>query len=362
MRLWRFVALSLALASAAAADEPADETEKAYASVAESARIYVPAKPVEKEKPKYPRLELSKGYEAWIYMSYCIDETGVPQNISIEDSVGDKSFERQAMEMVEDWRFEPARVDGQPSWQSNNQTYVYFAIDQEERGADPSFIWNFKKVSRLIDADKLDEADALFEKLFSSKKLSLYEYSKLWAQRAKYELKKGDLYKLDLALHRASASKGKWIDAASYQELLALRVRVEVKLEKYAEAISTYKRLRKVAGGESPAVIQLRPFVERVHAAVDGDAILKTSAEIRRKGECFSCNDSYVFRPARRLISFSDIDGELTSIEMRCKHKYFESDISDLVQWQIPGSWGSCRVEIRGEPGTTFNILTHPDA
>jgi hypothetical protein len=59
---------------------------------------------------------------------------------------------------------------------------------------------------------------------------SLYELSKLWAQRVRYETISGDMYMLDMALHRATASKGQWIEKKSYIRLLELRVRAELKI------------------------------------------------------------------------------------------------------------------------------------
>lgn len=361
MRIWIALLVCISLPAMASGDEHLEEAEDASASITESARTYVPAKAIEKKAPRYPGSELRRYREAWVQLSYCIDESGVPQNVSVVDSVGDRNFERQAMSTIEDWRFEPAVVDGQPSWQSNNNQLVYFALEGQDLGADRDFIRSYKKIGKLLTANELDEADILFERLFSSDDLSLYESSKLWVQRAKYELNRGDLYMADLALRRASASKGKWIEAASYQQLLSLRVRVEAKLGQYADAISAYGRLKKTAGEDDPAVLELQPLMDKVQAMVDGDAVLKTSAEIRKKGECYGCNDSYIFKPARPQFSFSDVVGELASIKMRCKHKYYESKISDLVEWQIPETWGGCLIEIYGVPGTTFNILMYPN-
>ncbi len=362
MRVWGTLLVCLSLPSLASEDERLEEAEEAAATVTESVTITVPAKPIGNKPPKYPAAALRRGYEAWIYLSYCIDESGVPQNISVLDSTGDSVFERHAASMLEDWRFEPALVDGKPTWQSNNQQYVYFAIESDQLGADRGFIRSYRKFRKLIDEDKLEEADTLFQKLYSSKELSLYESSKLWAQRVRYELKKGDLYMVDLALHRATASKGQWIEAESYLSLLALRVRVEVKLEKYSAAISAYRLLQEEVGEEHPIVVELQPLMEQVRAVVEGDRIIKASAEIRRKGECFSCDDSYSFDPVRPLFGFTDIEGQLTSIRMRCDHHYYESDISDLVEWHIPETWGDCSVEIYGKPGTTFSVLLFPDA
>src|SRR5690606_28472189 len=117
------------------------------------------AKVIKREAPDYPRGELMKGKEAWVHVTYCIDESGETRNISILDSVGGPRFEKAAIEAVEQWQFEPALMGGEPSWQSRNQAYISFAISQSDRGADSKFVWHFKKLGKLIEEEKLEEAD-----------------------------------------------------------------------------------------------------------------------------------------------------------------------------------------------------------
>ena len=362
MRFATLVILGLALGTPAAAEESIAEAEAAAASVTETARLYVPAKPVERAAPRYPRNALNSGREAWIYVGYCIDESGHPQNISVLDASGDARFERAAIETIKEWRFEPARVDGKPSWQSRNQQYITFAIEAEERGATRRFIAQYKKLHKLIEEDRLEEADKVFNGLLASDKLNLYELGRLWEQRVRYELKSGDLLKLDLALRRASASRGEWIEPETYQNLLAIRVKVQAQMGHYPASRSSFYELVESAGDDSPLVQDLVPLMERVAEAVDSGAPLEVHGEVRKKGGCHGCDDSYVFTPEHRTLAFRNIDGRLDSIEMRCDHRHFTSEISDLVEWNIPDDWGKCSIQIRGEPGTTFDVLMMPDA
>ena len=71
-------------------------------------------------------------------------------------------------------------------------------------------------------------------------------------------------------------------------------------------------------------------------------------------------DDSWHFRPVRRRLTLANVQGQLNSIEMRCDHKRFTSEVSDAVEWHMPESWGSCRVHIFGEPGTRFDVYELP--
>jgi TonB family protein len=73
-----------------------------------SAMTAVLARTIKQTPPKYPHTELMKGKEAWVHVTYCIDESGETQNISILDSVGGPEFEQAAIDAVDQWEFEPA--------------------------------------------------------------------------------------------------------------------------------------------------------------------------------------------------------------------------------------------------------------
>lgn len=346
----------LIMLQAQVASEPVD----AVAAVSDSGQLTVPAKVISRKAPRYPGHELRAGRQAWVHVAYCIDETGKPQNISVLDSVGTQRFERAALDSVENWQFEPALVDGVPTWQSRNEVYIMFALEDGNDGARPSFVRKFKKISGLITDENYDEAEALFDELHGSDKLSLYELTKLWAQRVRIEAARGDFIRLRMALQRATASDGEWIDERSYIQLMTLLVKVEVAMGRYAESLYSFRNLVEAAGEDHEAVQGLSPAMAEVRALADSDQAFSIAAEIRSSADCLLCNDSWHFRPMRRRISLANVDGRLDSIDMRCDHKRFTSDVSDQVEWQIPESWGTCRIHIYGESGTRFDVVELP--
>lgn len=360
MRTWIAFLVSLSLPTLASEDELLNELEEAAAAVVDSAEFFIPAEPIEKPTPRYPGLSLRRGHEAWVHVTYCIDESGTPQNVSVAASDGDDLFERQAVRTIQKWRFEPALVNGEPSWQSRNNQVIIFALTSAQKGADRDFIRSYKKIKELIAHDDLEAADKIFQKLFDDDDLSLYEIAKVWVLRARYESLKGDPYLVDMALHRASVSGGQFIEEESYQAILAMRVKTELLLGKYSEAIQAYESLKERAGEETASVVKLEPVMSELYAAINNQSTLSTAAEIRRKGECYECNDSFVFSLVHRDFTFSDIVGELSSIEMRCDHKHLRSEISDLVEWHVPDAWGDCSLHIFGQPGTTFDVVQMP--
>lgn len=360
-------ALILLLLATVSEPEPenTESTESASGpvdAVIASAQLTVQAKQLIRTAPKYPMSELYKGREAWVHITYCIDESGSVQNISILDSVGNEMFDQAAIDTIEQWKFEPALKNGEPVWQSRNDVWISFAIEDDLRGAKRSFRKSYKDLGKLIEDGELLEADALFWKIYQTADLNMFELTMLWALRVRYEGKIGDTYKLDMALHRATASNGEWISKKSYAQLLSLRSSVELQLGKYHEARHSYNDLVDVLGEDAEKVVELRPMFERLRTMIESDQILAIKAEVRARGECAYCNDSWNFSPVRNDFKFSNINGTLKSIDMRCDNKRFESDVTELVEWHIPESWGTCRIHIYGEPGTTFDVLMLPAA
>jgi TonB family protein len=96
------------LLQAAALDGVASNAADPIETVRVSATTAVLARTIKQTPPKYPHTELMRGKEAWVHVTYCIDESGETQNISILDSVGGPEFEQAAIDAVDQWEFEPA--------------------------------------------------------------------------------------------------------------------------------------------------------------------------------------------------------------------------------------------------------------
>jgi TonB family protein len=364
MRLTRIpYASALLWASLLAPAAPAaEEPDNVPANVSESARQSTPAVQIRRDAPEYPRSELRKNREAWVHITYCIDETGAIQNVSVLDSIGNNAFDQAAIETVKNWEFEPAIQNGEPAWQSRNEVYINFAIETDDlsRKARPKFVRQFRKLGDYIDDGKLAEADKFFWQIYEAGDLSLYELGKLWAQRVRYEAKTGDYYRLNMALKRATASHGSWIEKDSYVRLLKARVQVEVRLGKYNQAMHSYGDLVEATGDDNEDVAAVRPIIERLREMIAGDQVLQIQAEVRSRGECIYCNNSWDFTPVRADFTITNIQGSLTSLDMRCDNKRFEAAVADLVEWHIPENWGKCHIQIYGEPGTTFDVFMLP--
>ncbi len=362
MRLLIALVVMLAAPLATFAVEPGetDDIDPEVEMIIDAARHTRPATQVTRGGPRYPGVELSRGREAWAHITYCIDESGSVQNVSILDSVGNERFDAAAIKTIKNWTYEPALQSGKPVWQSKNNILVTFALSDKPRGAQTKFIRHYKRLGKLIDADELEQADVLFWKVYKTFDLSLYEVSMLWVQRVRYESRINDLYKMHMALIRATASHGEWIKKKTYRNLLRLTVQTEIELGQFASAKHSFEHLVDLAGEESTAVKDLAPAVEAMNQLVASKEVFAIPAEVRVREECAYCDNSWYFTPTRSDFAIRNVQGKLTTLDMRCEHKRYEAPVSDSVDWHIPETWGSCQIQIYGDPGTTFDLIMLP--
>jgi len=263
-RLWQLLLLLPPILFTAATIAVASDADESLKAVTESIQETTRAKQLTRDAPKYARRELKRGREAWVHVTYCVDETGSVKNVSVLDSIGNDAFGEAAVATVQEWEFEPALQDGKPAWQSRNEVYINFALSPEKLGASSKFVRQFRKIGKLIEKENLDAADELFWEVYESFDLSLYELGKLWAQRVRIDAMQGDYYRLNLALKRATASHGSWIEKDSYVRLLKLLVGVEVRIGKYHEAIHSFNDLVDATSEDADEVAALRPAIDQL--------------------------------------------------------------------------------------------------
>lgn len=67
-----------------------------------------------KPKPVYPRSALQRGQEGWVKISFIVNEQGRIENPSVVSSRPRRVFDRAALQAIEQWRFRPRKVNGQP--------------------------------------------------------------------------------------------------------------------------------------------------------------------------------------------------------------------------------------------------------
>ena len=62
----------------------------------------------------------------------------------------------------------------------------------------------------------------------------------------------------------------------------------------------------------------------------------------------------------RNEFSFVDLKGTLYTLDVRCQNRRHLYTVNEQSTWTIPTTWKNCRLFVKGEADTTFNLLEYP--
>ncbi|MEE8307241.1 MAG: energy transducer TonB, partial [Gammaproteobacteria bacterium] len=63
--------------------------------------------------PAYPKRALDRNVQGWVDVEFTVTSAGTPTDVSVINASHKRYFKEEAIEAVEEWRFEPRQVRGQ---------------------------------------------------------------------------------------------------------------------------------------------------------------------------------------------------------------------------------------------------------
>lgn len=326
---------------------------------------YISASAIEKTPPRYPASAAREGREGWVVVSYVVAKDGELIERMIEDSSGSEDFERAAIDVLDNWIYEPARLNDEPVEQSMTRTRIVFKLDSRPgqlSGASRGFVRRYQEILDVINEGDFERADGMITDLRYTERQNLYEDAWFWWLRYQYlEATDGEneLAMRD-SLHRALGYEEDYlvpdVFVAAAERLFILQVRA---LD-FSAAINTFERLRNSRSAQrsdyfEPTLEGLEANVESIRKAIEGPSILRTTAQIGEHGY-------WVHDLLRRSFSIGEIDGKVEAVDLRCRRGTIRyQTISEGNTWSVPEAWGQCGAYIKGAEGTTFGFYELPE-
>ncbi len=86
------------------------------------------AMPLHRVEPSYPSRALKRGIEGYVVMSFTIDETGRPTDITVVEAQPKRMFERDAMRALRNWKYQPKLMDGKAVTQPGQSVKLEFRL------------------------------------------------------------------------------------------------------------------------------------------------------------------------------------------------------------------------------------------
>jgi TonB family protein len=342
-----------ALLCAAAGRAGADDEQPAL-------RTYVEARPLTRAPPSYPQGALMRRDEGWVMVSFIVSKDGTVTEPMIEDS-SNHAFDGPALDAVQSWTYEPAKLNDEPVEQSMVKTIIRFQMSDVQRGASQPFVRDYRAAQSALFARDFAKSGALLAELEGKERHNLYEESWLFWLKAAYLIVTGsedEAAKTD-ALQKALAGEPTYLAPDMYvfaaRELFDLLVRKG----EVGAAIDVYDGLAKSAVAKrskqaQPALAALRPAYQALQNGVTGGNTLTLHATI-------GANAYWVHDLLRRSFSMDHVEGRVEQIDIRCERgttRY--AAVTDGTIWRVPDDWGKCGAYIKGEEGTTFLFYERP--
>lgn len=323
----------------------------------DSSKHGVRAKPIERSPPRYPAHELRRNQQGWVVLNFVVTNDGRVVEPVIEDSSGSPNFERAAMQTVEDWRYEPALLNGKPVQQCKTKVRIAFAIRGSQDKVSRPFYNRYRKMEQTLNEGDIETASVELESALQSDGLTLAEMTWLWALSARIAGMQGDTEQQLSALRRATAGSPDWTPEDLRVGLLTTRTALELETGDFSAAMQSYEDLRSIDSADTSA---LDPFIEQISSLVNSEKLFFAEARIGGNPNCETCDSQWQYRPLRRAIEIADVDGELGNLELRCEWQHFVDRAREGVRWTIPEGWGDCSLVVYGETGSTFKLFEIP--
>lgn len=336
------LSLGILLISAAAA---AGDPESPAPTPVET---FAPPVAVSLNEPRYPEKRRRLGEEGWVQLTFMVSPEGTPYDIAVVYSSGDPSFEAAAIDAVETWAFEPARLADVPIDAGMNYM-IRFALS-DNAGASTAFVKTFRKLMRSIEAGDRAAADSELADL-QGRERNLYEEASLNLAVYDYLARWGTAEQQYPPLRRATATDDGqgFLPDDLLTPLLKRRLALELKLNRFADARDTGSLV--LEREQDPDV---RASIDSALARVD--ALAASDQPIPVTGR-IDDSSHYFHRLLRRRFQFEHVDGDIAELRLHCDRDYVGFRFDPELAYTLADSLGQCGLRVIGTPGTTFTLV-----
>lgn len=338
---------------------PCDEVEKKALEEAKENEVtritaFQPAMPIERANPRYPAQAARKGQEGWVRMSYVVDEEGRVKDPVVDDFFGNSAFKKSALSAVKKWKFEPAVKDGEPTQQCHQSVQMDFVLGGRT-GASRKFVGAYKDADALFQAGDIDAAEAALSELKDWDTLNRYENTWLLNLDSQIANKLGDVEREAQSIGRILSSNGSKRDKNMVfdENYVAYSLQRKIILDSqrglFADALSSFSKLKEM-DDQQTRIEEITPIIEQIETAIASNQNLEVPVTIGENGNWFHTL-------VRSQFAFNDINGDLDTVEVRCESHREKFTVAEGHVWKIPESWGQCRVLVKGDDATKFNLI-----
>lgn len=290
-------------------------------------------------------------------LSFVIDENGAAVDPVIEDTSGERAFDKEALKIVRSWRYSPATVAGVPVPQRQTRLVLTYAMDYPRRGASLRFREGHARANEALAAGDYSAAEREWRSLAEFEGWNLYETARLWTLYAAIGEARGDSEVALEGLQRACRGGGAYLQQDLYLAALRKIFVLQLQSGNRSGALQTYAQLE-VLPGALDAYPEIVAAAQSVRQRVAGPEVLAEEGQLEEvAGTAF-----WTRRLLRREVGLTDTVGKLERIEFRCDWGRITDRPEEGTRWQLPADYGDCDVYLFGREGARFTLLEFPES
>ena len=224
-------------------------------------------------------------------------------------------------------------------------------MERPREGVTPAFYSLYKRFRAAIDKKDQEKASDMLAKMYKIHDMSLYDDAYLNLARYAYNADFGTEYAqlTSLTLAVSDSKQERYFDSEMYVALLKRLFVLQVNQSYFLDALDTYETLSR-QDNTAELMTQLEPTVKQIKTLQAEQSLFATQGRIGSNNLSWSIG---LINPAFTIL---DVDGEIDELKLRCKRKYVFFDFLENKVYQIPDSYGDCRLSVVGSPGTQFRV------
>jgi hypothetical protein len=305
------------------------------------------------EVPTFPTRYSVGGYpaEAVVEITFTVLPDGtIGEDMEVTRALGPPGFVDAAKSALRAWKYKPATLDGKPVANSGAFRTIFKLGDGSFRDVRNRVATVYDEGRKLVEEGKLAEAKAkLSEPLALS--LNFYERGLLLHLLALIAVQEQNFADAQQHASTAMIFPQESMTPAMWTALRRINILSLLNLGDIVGAVNALDRWKKVKDFDPSDSVVLE--IEAARKRMDAMPVFAAKGRIPAANGA----DGFNFGLYRRKFTFANVRGRLDRFNINCEQRQSRSPISEGVEWNIPRNFSNCFLFIKGEPGTTFDIV-----
>ena len=329
---------------------------------------YAPARLLGDPSLSYPADLRARGRSGIVVVEWIVGVDGRPQDVIVVGRFGASGFVNAALRAIDEFRFDPARLDGVPVASAWRQVFTFELVeDASEPDADPilttgtrSFRTRYARILADIEAGNFARADRRLNGMLARADLDLPAHAHLRLVESLLAERMGDperrLYALDWALMR----DGRWLHGELRYDALSWRLKAQLELQRLGDAFQSVETALRLAPEHTERAAWQR-LRERLVELMHGDDTFDVSILVGADRDGHETGFAH-YRPLRQAFGLVEIQGDVSTVEIRCATMFGRFEARLERAWRLPDGSRDCVVWIFGGVGSQVRLREYGDA